>query len=340
MSTARTKRSEGRDEPILEPGLRIIDAHHHFFDLPGHRYMPDDLVEDMAAGHNVVATVYCESQAFTRKRGPIELRPLGEVEFANGVGAMYASDTYGDIRPCAAVVGHADLTLGSRIGTLLDRCMQAAPERYRGIRHVTLEYPDDRPFRYVMTYKPPAGILEHPDVPAALGELEKRGLSFDTAIFDPSFPALTALVDRFPRLTFILNHMGMAIGIDMSADEKAAVFGTWRASLQALSERPNVRCKIGGLGLPMWGFRLEERDDPVGYAELADLWRPYVETVIAAFGPQRCMMESNFPPDGRSCGYVPLWNAMKHITAGCSDAEKSALYHDTVIDTYRVELDI
>jgi L-fuconolactonase len=48
------------------------------------------------------------------------------------------------------------------------------------------------------------------------------------------------------------------------------------------------------------------------------------------------MMESNFPVDGRSCGFVPLWNALKHIVKGSSETEKTALFHGTVARVYRL----
>ena len=156
----QTKRHEGRDEPILDPDLPIIDSHHHLFDLPNNRYMVDDFLADVNAGHRIVASIYCETQAFSRKSGPEWMRPVGEVEFANGVGAMTATGVYGPCQVCAGIVGHANLTFGSKVGELLDRCLEAAPDRFRGVRHVTIDYPDDRPFKYVMTYKPPAGVMD------------------------------------------------------------------------------------------------------------------------------------------------------------------------------------
>ena len=55
-----------------------------------------------------------------------------------------------------------------------------------------------------------------------------------------------------------------------------------------------------------------------------------------AFGPERAMFESNFPVDKGSCGYAPLWNAFKRITAGCSAAEKAALFAGTATKFYRL----
>lgn len=333
-----TKRLEGRDEPILDPDLPIVDAHHHLYDLPGHRYLLEDYLADAQAGHRVVASIYCETQAFSRKDGPEWLRPIGEVEFANGLAAMTATGQYGACRVAAGIVGHANLTLGAQVGALLDRCMAAAPDRFRGIRHVTVEYPDDRPFKYVMTYKPPAGILDHPGFEAGLAEVDRRGLSFDAAIYDPSLPRLTGIVDRFPNLTVVLNHIGVLVGLDMTPDEHAQAFARWSADLRRLAERPNVMCKIGGLGMPVWGFGFETRPEVIGHRELAEAWRPYVETAIACFGTDRCMLESNFSPDGRSSGYVPLWNAYKHLLRDFSQDEKRALFGRNAARVYRLNL--
>jgi L-fuconolactonase len=77
---------------------------------------------------------------------------------------------------------------------------------------------------------------------------------------------------------------------------------------------------------------------PTGYLELASAWKPYVETGIEAFGVDRCMKESDFPADGRSCGFVPLWNALKYIVSSCSTEEKVALLHRTAARVYRIEL--
>src|SRR5450755_1653552 len=67
-------------EEILDPGLAIIDTHHHLWSEPG-RYLVDDLLADTASGHNVEATVYIDCRQSYRKDGPVELRPVGEVEY-------------------------------------------------------------------------------------------------------------------------------------------------------------------------------------------------------------------------------------------------------------------
>jgi len=44
----------------------------------------------------------------------------------------------------------------------------------------------------------------------------------------------------------------------------------------------------------------------------------------------------HFPVDKASCSYPVLWNAFKRMTAGCSAAEKAALFHDTAMRVCRL----
>lgn len=335
-----TKRLEGRDEPILDPDIAIVDAHHHLFEKPALRYMLEEFLDDVRAGHRIIASVYVEATAFHRADGPEVLRPLGEIEFANGVGAMCASGHYGDIRLCAAIVGYADLRMGDSVGWLFDRALATAPERFRGIRQITMEHPSDAPFRYFFTGRPPAGVFQHPKFRDGLRQLAQRNLIYDATGFHLQLPDISALADAFPDTTIVVNHMTVAMGLEMNTEERNALFREWRENLRDTAQRPNVVCKIGGMGMPIWGFGFETRKDAVGYKELAETWRPFVESAIECFGTNRCMMESNFPPDGRSCGYVPTWNALKHIVSEASAEEKADLFHKTASRVYRIALPI
>jgi predicted TIM-barrel fold metal-dependent hydrolase len=71
---------------------------------------------------------------------------------------------------------------------------------------------------------------------------------------------------------------------------------------------------------------------------LANTWRAYIETCIAAFSPSRCMFESNFPVDKGSYSYPVFWNACKLLTKGASDAEKADLFRGTATRFYRLDL--
>jgi hypothetical protein len=57
-------------EDILDPDLPIIDPHHHLWDRPGNRYYLDELLADLDAGHNIVATVFLQCFWAYRTAGP------------------------------------------------------------------------------------------------------------------------------------------------------------------------------------------------------------------------------------------------------------------------------
>ena len=103
-----------------------------------------------------------------------------------------------------------------------------------------------------------------------------------------------------------------------------------------LAKSPNVHIKLGGVGMTSFGFDFSERDMPPSSEELAAAWRQYIEPCIEAFGVDRCMFESNFPPDKQSSGYTELWNAFKRFTSGAAVAEKKALYSGTAARVYRL----
>src|SRR5438270_9452771 len=132
-----------RQEEILEPDLPIVDPHHHLVDRANTgRYLLPELLTDIGSGHNITATVYLEWLSMYRSTGAAELRPVGEVEFANGVAAMAASGTYGKTQVCAGIVGCADLTLGAAVERVLEAMIAAGGGRFRGIRFITASHPD------------------------------------------------------------------------------------------------------------------------------------------------------------------------------------------------------
>ena len=98
------------------------------------RYLLDELLTDLGGGHDVRATVYVECGSMYRADGPAELQPVGETEFVNGVAAMSASGTYGDVRACAGIVGHADFGRGDAVAAVLEAHIAAGGGRFRGVR--------------------------------------------------------------------------------------------------------------------------------------------------------------------------------------------------------------
>ena len=107
--------------------------------------------------------------------------------------------------------------------------------------------------------------------------------------------------------------------------------------MRDLAACPNTYLKVGGIGMPMMGFRWDKQAKPPTSEELAAPWREPIEFVIDAFGPARCMFESNFPVDMVSCSYTVLWNAFKRLTADFSTDERALLFHDTAARVYRLD---
>jgi predicted TIM-barrel fold metal-dependent hydrolase len=323
------------NEPILEPGLPIIDPHHHLWDRPGWRYLLDELLADTGTGHNIIATVFVQARAMVRATGPEELRPVGETEFVNGVAAMSASGIYGKTKVCAGIVGHADLTLGTRVEPVLAAHIRAGGDRFRGIRHITAWDGDDSIRN--PAYSPPPGLLADKAFRDGFAVLCRLGLSFDAWLYHPQINELTDLARAFPDARIVLNHVGGPIGIGLYAAKRKEVFAAWTASIKALAACPNVCVKVGGLGMRMGGFGFHEKAEPPSSGTLAAAWRPYVETCIEAFGPSRCMFESNFPVDKGSYSYPVFWNACKLLAKAASHGEKADLFAGTAARFYRLD---
>jgi predicted TIM-barrel fold metal-dependent hydrolase len=325
-------------EPALEPGLPIVDPHHHLIDRPqnGTYLLPDLLADITNGGHNVVATVYLEWLSMYRAGGPVEMRPVGEIEFANGVAAMTASGGYGKHLLCAGIVGHGELTLGAGIAKVLEAMIAAGGGRFRGIRFISASDPDQATWGSVIGR--PQGWLRDPKVREGFAQLAPLGLTFDAFMYHPQLGDLLDLARAFPQTPIVLNHVGGAIGLGRYKGKRDEVFADWSKRIAELAACPNVHVKLGGLGMKMFGFDVHEKDLPPSSERLAILWRPYIETCIAAFGANRAMFESNFPVDKGSYGYGVFWNACKRLAQGASAAEKADLFHGTASRFYRLGL--
>ena len=326
-----------RREEILEPDLPIVDPHHHLIDRPeSGTYLLPDLLEDIASGHNVVATVYLEWLSMYRADGPEEMRPVGEIEFANGVAAMCTSGGYGRTRVCAGIVGHADLMLGAGVGKVLEAMIVAGGGRFRGIRYIASSDPDQA--RWGATAVRPEGLLLDKRLREGFAQLAPLGLSFDAWVYHPQLGDVVDLARAFPGTPIVLNHVGGPIGLGRYKGKRDQVFADWSARIAELAACPNVQVKLGGLGMKMFGFDVHEGDLPPSSEQLATAWRPYIETCISAFGPKRAMFESNFPVDKGSYGYGVFWNACKRLAQGASSAEKADLFRGTASRVYRLGL--
>ena len=328
-------------EPPLEPDLPICDPHHHFWDfrterIPYQRYLLHELADDMNSGHNVRSTVFVEARAMYRDGGPEEMRPVGEVEFVQGLAAASASGLYGPGRAAAAIVGHANLLLGDRVEPVLQALQAASPNRFRGIRHsVTWDpHPEvENTAAYNMQ-----GQLANNDFRAGARVLARMGFSLEGWMFFPQLPELAEFAKAVPDLTIILNHIGGLLRVGPYANRDDEVLATWRNGIAAVAECPNVVMKLGGIGMPRTGFDWHTRTKPIGSEELAESMAPFMTYCIEQFGPNRCMFESNFPVDKVSYSYNVMYNAFKRLSANYTATERTAMFHDTAARVYRIDV--
>lgn len=341
-------------EAILEPDLPIIDPHHHLWDLrplmpafpePRHDFIEaiagaayytfDELQADTGSGHNIVGTVFMECGAFYDASRDEAMKPVGEVEFVNGVAAQGASGLYGDCRPCAGIVGHADLTLGDKVKPVVEALIAAGNGRFRGIRHAAAWDADadvlGPPFHA------PEGLYSSDAFRAGFAAYGKYGLTFDAWLLEPQLGDVLELAKAFPDQQIILDHCGTPLNIASYRGKLHENFDRWRASIHALADCPNVAVKLGGLAMAFCGMPEEGPARDYGSEHLAALWRPYIETCIQSFGPERGMFESNYPVDRWGASYPTLWNAFKLLAQGHSEDEKAALFAGTAARIYGIE---
>ncbi|MGB3752622.1 MAG: amidohydrolase family protein [Parerythrobacter sp.] len=340
-------------ETILEPDLPILDAHHHLWDLrpmlpafpePRHpfvetiagaaKYGFEQLSADMATGHNIVGTVFMECGAFYRAGGNAAMKPVGEVEYVNGVAAQGASGLYGAARPCAAIVGHADLKLGDAVAPVLDALVAAGNGRFCGIRHQGAW--DADPAVLGPPFHAPEGLYREDAFRSGFAHLGSRGLTFDAWVLEPQLGEVLDLARAFPDQRIMLDHCGTPLGIGPYAGTLDDTFVRWRTAICALAECRNVSVKLGGLAMPFCALPDKGPAAGTGSEALAAMWQPYIETCIEAFGADRAAFESNYPVDRWGASYPVLWNVFKHITANYSDAEKRALYAGNALAFYGI----
>ena len=316
-------------EDVLEPDLPIIDPHHHLWDMRGEQapweqkvYLCEEMSDEIrTSGHNVVQTVFAQCGAFYRADGPEQMRCVGETEFVHGIAAMSRSGKYGNARLCTGIFSTADLRLGAAAAPVLEAHLAASPN-FRGIRS---PFPSDLNAEFQEGY-------------ALLG---KHDLSFDN--YSPDYerlPTLAKLASAHPEVPIIVNHLGGKI--DPDADPEA--IARWQACIDSIAACPNAVMKCGGAQQRVgWDweppFHMHQRKEgPPGSEELCELLYPFYRYAIEAFGPDRCMFESNFPVDKECVSYRTLWNLMKRIARKMrlSDDEKASIFSGTAARVYRL----
>ena len=137
-------------------------------------------------------------------------------------------------------------------------------------------------------------LLKHPAFAEGLREAGRRGLSFDLQLIPELMKDTARLLELAPDTKVALCHAGSP------HDRTESGLSSWRDQLKALSDLPQVSCKLSGLGM----FDHDWNDASI---------RPIIETCLDQFGPQRCMFGSNFPVDSLYSDYATLVSSHRRI---------------------------
>jgi len=320
-------------EEIIEPDRPIIDTHHHLWKTPTRwgAYLLDDLWADTDSGHNIEKTVFIDCHSSYRESGPEQLKPVGETEFVAEI-AEESAQQEGNAT-IAAIISHANMTLGTAVEEVLQAHEEAGRGLFRGIRHAG-------PHDSTGTLTNPGSARPSPysreDFRDGVRTLGRLDYTYDTWHFHLQNREFLELAQAVPETTMILDHFGTPLGVGAYAGKQDEIFEQWQKDMAAIAECGNVIAKLGGLAMPDNGFGWDQRELPPTSDEFVEAQKRYYLHTIECFGPERCMFESNFPVDKLSISYQVMWNGMKKIVADFSEDEKQAMFYATAERIYRL----
>ncbi len=275
----------------------IVDSHHHFW-----RYNPQEF-----------GWISDEMRSLRRDFLPTDLRR--EIARANvsGVVSVQARQCVEETRFLLDIAERTDWVLGvvgwvpladPDVGDILGECT-AAPD-FKGCRHVLQDEPDDD---YMLGARFNEGIRA---VTAA-------GLVYDILVFERHLPQTLQFVDRHPMQPFVLDHIGKPRIRDGS-------FATWDRLIRELARRPNVYCKVSGMVTEADWQQWEE-------AQL----KPYFDTVLESFGPQRMMFGSDWPVNLLATRYRRWLEIVRTFVTPLAESERARIMGGTAVEVYGLE---
>lgn len=297
------------------PLTRVVDAHHHLWDLAANYYpwLSDRVGPRMYGDYAAIRRNYLVADF---------RRDIGAIPVARSVHVQAEHDHTDPVRETRwlqgqtqrwgcpdAIVAYADLSAPqAQVEAVLDA--HCAFPAVRGIRQMVHEV-------LVPQMGHPVDYLADARWQRNLELLAPRSLLFELQILPLQAAAAARVVAMHSGLQFVLAHSGQPRD---RSDEGMAM---WSGAIKRLSALPNLAIKLSGFGMfePRW---------------TTESLRPLVHWAIDCFGPQRVMFGSNFPVDGLMRDYASLWRAYDEITQDCKDAERDAMFFGTASRLYRI----
>lgn len=180
----------------------------------------------------------------------------------------------------------------------------AAHPKVVGFRHVIQDEPDD-------------DFILRPDFQAGIRELGRYPLCYDILIFEKHLPQTITFVDQHPQISLVLDHIAKP---EIHANQFST---TWAKNIRQLAEREHVTCKLSGMVTEVRGGIWD-----------AEMLRPYFDTVLEAFGPQRLMFGSDWPVCLMRSSHQQWVETVNSWIAPLSADEQSAIMGGTAARVY------
>ncbi|MFJ2671465.1 amidohydrolase family protein [Streptomyces sp. NPDC087525] len=281
---------------MTPPG--VIDAHHHLWDLS---VRDQDWITGPAMAPIRRNFTLADLAAETRAAGVSATVLVQTIGVPEETPEFLAAADGSDL--VAGVVGWTDLTAPGVADTLAALREVPGGDRLVGIRHQVQGEPD------------PEWLLR-PDVRRGLAAVAAAGLVYDLVILEHQLPAAVKAADLLPGLTFVLDHLGKP-PIAAGATEP------WAGLVRELAARPNTVCKLSGMVT-----------EAAWDSWTAEGLRPYADTVLDAFGPERLMFGSDWPVCRLAATYGEVLDAARTLTDGLGEDERDAVFRDTARRVY------
>lgn len=284
----------------------FVDAHHHLWDLNRLYYgwLTDKPFDGHPSGdYSAIMKNYLPTD-LKREGAPVNLIKSVHIETADGETdtvretewLQEMADTHGLPN---GIIARVDLGAADAAAQL-ERHMRSA--NFRGVRMLSFIGLD---------------FLDAPAFRRGFDELQKRDLVYDMDAGWPQMGKAFDLAMAYPRSTIILGHCGFP------KERTVPYFHEWRKAIRHLAQAPNVACKLSGLAM-------------VDHEWTVQTIRPWIETCIEAFGPDRCMFGTNWPLDSLFSDYPTVVNAYREIVADFSADEQRQLFRGTAEGWYRI----
>jgi L-fuconolactonase len=167
--------------------------------------------------------------------------------------------------------------------------------KLRGFRHIAQAEPDDR-------------FLVREDFVRGVAQLGAFGFTYDILVYTKQLPAAIELVTHFPEQRFVIDHLA-------KPEINTGKIEPWAMHMRKIAQHTNVFCKVSGL--------VTEAD---WTHWKADGFRPYLDVVFDAFGPDRLMFGSDWPVCLLAGTYGQVKQLIEAYVKDFSPADKEKIF--------------